>query len=275
MSKSGALLEELVVSCRILVAHDILQDSGSISVRNPRNTSSFIVNDLPAALTTSVEHLRERSIADGSLIPQVAQNTDDTRPEVAFTEPLVHSSIYARYADVQCVIHSQSSNSIIYGLCNAVGSMLLPAHNKAGFLAKHCPIFNPADFYNALPDSSPRDLRISHSTLGEAMAERLLSHDNYISNGPRHLPDYGCILLRGNGMAVWGRSLYETVHKAIHFERNAFIQTAAMLQRTHSDLEVTYLTDREAEDSEEKALQESEILWRAWAAKVGAYDGAA
>lgn len=267
MADTESFLEDLVLANRVLLAQNILQEAGSVSVRNPNDASTFFTSDVPASLITSEQDLCKRNVADCKLSANADETATSTRSDTSWTEPLIHSSIYARFSDVQSVIHAESLDAIVFSLCDASGSMMLPAHNKAGFVGNYMPIFDPADAYSAIPGSHPRDLRISHPALGKAMSRRLQDKENGIKNSA-DLPVYGCVLIRGNGVALWGRNLYEAVHKAIHLHRNAAIQTAAMLQRTNSDLEVTYLTDREAMESEASTLEASEILWKAWVAKI-------
>lgn len=75
-------------------------------------------------------------------------------------------------------------------------------------------------------------------------------------------------MLRGNGVAVWGHDIKHAVYKAIYLQRNADVQAAAMLQRAHSDLGLTYLNDTEAKDCERLIQQSGATHWAAWAVEV-------
>lgn len=140
-------------------------------------------------------------------------------------------------------------------------------YNSAGFLDDYAPIFDPAQWYHELHPAHAQDLRINNQLLGEAMAGKLSSHDG-VSNGLQHFPDHSCVLLRGNGMVVCGDSLECTVHKTIHLDQNADIQTDAMSQRTNSDLPITYLTPTETKDSEKSMRHLVPLIWDAWVVKT-------
>jgi ribulose-5-phosphate 4-epimerase/fuculose-1-phosphate aldolase len=272
MSELEYALADLVSAYHILHHHGIFQEYGSISFRNPENPKSFFVSCLPAILVSSREHLYKYNIADCERVEAGENRTAPLWDLGAPTaEPYVHSSIYDRFPGVKSVVHSQAKNGIVYSLCDAGGSMMMPVYNKAGFVGNYNPIFNPAKHYDKLPPGHPRDLRVSHKLLGDSMAA-LLSGSTRTSHlgsaAIQEFPDFSCVLLRGNGIALWNDSIQGAVHKAIHLQRSTYIQTAAMLQRAHSDLELTYLTDKEAVDSEASTSEALRVMWAAWMAEV-------
>lgn len=270
MTTLNQTLADLVSAYHVLHNEKILQEYGSVSVRNPENPATFFTSGFPAILVSSRDHLLEFAVSDASRVSRPLVLATQSDIVARFIEPYLHSCIYDRYPGVQSVVHSHASCGIIYGLCDAGGSMLMPVYNKAGFVGTYNPIFNPADYYHELPESHLHDLRVSHKTLGERMASLLRdsSANGTNQNQARGLPDYSCVLLRGNGVAVWHSSIQGAVHKAIHMQRNTEVQTAAMLQRAHSSLELTYLDEREAADSETSASNSLQMMWSAWVAEV-------
>ena len=75
--------------------------------------------------------------------------------------------------------------------------------------------------------------------------------------------------MRGNGAVVWSdKGVEELVYRCVNLQRNAKIQTAAMLQRAGSDLEITYLTGKESIDCQQTNSMSVQLSWRAWATEV-------
>lgn len=255
---------ELITAYHILHKHKVINEYGSVSIRNPHNPTTFMIGRRSALLTSSLDDLVERSVADGSIHQRPTQ-TELTSQNTLNTEHFLHSCMYARYPEIRSVIHAQSTLGIVYGLCDASGSMLLPVYNRAGFVGDYTPIFDPARHYSLLPNSWPRDLTISHPVLGDAVARLLVGAG---VNGERTLPDYGCVMLRGNGVALWGDDIKHAVYKAVQLQRSTEIQAAAMLQRAHSELGITYLTDIEVKDCEDLVRQSIAAHWDAWEVEV-------
>ena len=101
--------------------------------------------------------------------------------------------------------------------------------------------------------------------LGDEVARRLARVG---ADGGLALPDYLCVMLRGNGVAVWGHDIKHAVYKAIYLQRSADVQAAATLQRAHSDLGLTYLNDTGAKDCERLIQQSVATHWADWAVEV-------
>ena len=98
-----------------------------------------------------------------------------------------------------------------------------------------------------LPAPHQQNLLINNAVLGSALAESLDTSTVDLVD-ERLLPQHGVVYIRGNGAVVWSDYLEDAVYKAVNMQRNAEIQTAAMLQRVGSDMEIIYLNRREAVD---------------------------
>lgn len=257
---------DLITAYHVLHKHRVVDEYGSISIRNPDNSNTFIIGAMPAVLISSLDDLVERNVEDGTLHQRLGRS--ESLPQHSFyPEHFLHGSIYAQYSDVQSVIHAQSTVGIVYGLCDSIGSMMLPVHNRAGFVGEHSPIFNPASHYSKLPSTHPQDLTISHPLLGEEVAH-CLAKTRGVADGEQRLPEYSCVMLRGNGVAIWGDSLQHAVYKAVQLQRSTEVQTMAMMQRAHSELGITYLSDHETKDCEYLMHQVASMHWAAWTAEV-------
>ena len=108
-------------------------------------------------------------------------------------------------------------------------------------------MFDPTQFHSTLSVAHPQNLLIDHPILGNALAESLSISTNGVSGG-QSIPRHDVAFIRGNGAVTWGDQLEEAVFKAVSLQKNARIQSAAMLQRFDSELEIAYLSSTEAAD---------------------------
>ena len=261
-------LARLITSLHILHHHHVVDEAGTISVRNRKEPPTFVTSSLPPILVSSAEDFDEWYVADAS---PVSENGGRTRAsnDPPNAEIFAHSSIYQRYPDVQCVAHIRSVDMLVYGLCDAEGSMLRAVYNEAGFVNEYNPIFDPDECRPVLPPSHPQNLKIDHPILGVALAESLSRSPE--ANGPEasRLPAHGVGFVRGNGAVVWAAGgIEELVHKCVNLQRNAEIQTASMLQRAGSDLEITYLSLEESIHCQKSIGASVHMSWKAWATEV-------
>ena len=262
-------LARLIAGVHILHRQNILDETGTISIRNRNNPATFLTSSLAPVLTSSPDDLDEWYVADASPVIEGRHGaTASGRPRN--TENIhMRSSIYTRYPDVQSIGHIRTIDLAVYGLCDANGSMLRSVSSEAGFVDEYCPIFDPAHYREALPPDHPHNLKVDHPILGAALAETLSSGPR--ENGPDagRAPEHGVGFVRGNGAVVWSSDgLEDLVYRCINLQRNAKIQTAAMLQRAGSDLEITYLTANEAMDCTNSTGTAAQLSWDAWATEV-------
>lgn len=265
------VLSDLITAFHILHQHQVLDEHGQISVRHPQDPTTFFTSNVPAILVSGKSDLSHWHVADSSPVEDAYDGCLKLEQAAADMELHAHSSIYAMYPGVQSVIHSHCLSAIVYGLCNSWNSMLQPSYLMAGFLGLSPPIFDIARFYDHLPQSHPRNLLISNQFLGDAMAELLRKSQNEemsLLNGPTTLPEQKVVFLRGHGYTTWAESIQDAVWRAIHVRRDADIQTAAMGQRESTDLEVVYLSEREAQDCDRTINRSDNKHWLAWTAEA-------
>lgn len=60
------LLSDLITAYHILHSHGVLDKEGQVSVRNPRDSSTFFISNTPAILVSSKSDLSQWYVADGS-----------------------------------------------------------------------------------------------------------------------------------------------------------------------------------------------------------------
>ncbi|KEF54993.1 uncharacterized protein A1O9_08645 [Exophiala aquamarina CBS 119918] len=259
-------LSRLITAAHILHQQQILDEQGHISVRNPHDPSTFFTSNVPAILVSSKNDLHQWHVRDCSPVTNPYNGCQAVQTVPELSEHHIDGCIYDRYPGVQSVVHSHDLSSIVYGLCNSSGSMLQPSYLMAGFLHSPNPIFDAADHYDGLPPGSAHNLLINYKYLGDMLAETFSR--SYGVNGTDSLPEHNAVFLRGHGFVTWASSIEEVVYKAIHIRRNADIQTKAIAQRDDSDIDIVYLSEREARDCENTINRIFPITWLAWVAQV-------
>ena len=259
-------LSRLITAFHILHQHGILDEHGHISVRNPYDPSTFFTSNVPAILISSKSDLNQWNVSDGSpvAIPYNGCQAVQVVPETS--EHYIHSCIYDHYQGVQSIVHAHSLSAIVYGLCNSHGSLLQPSYQMAGFVGSQTPIFNAANHYSALPPTHPHNFLVNHKYLGDALAQVLSGSTE--TDGIAALPGHGVGFQRGNGFVTWALRLEDAVYRAIHVRRAAIIQAMAMSQRSDTDMEILYMSDKEARDCDETINRAFPLIWSAWVAQV-------
>lgn len=265
MATHSEVLTVFIDAVHILHRNNIIGESGSLSVRAPENHSTFLTSQRPPSLISSASDIMTVKIQDGSSTNLASDSATNEYSQIS-----IHSSIYAHYPGVQAVVHGVSPNTSVYGLCNASGSMLRVAIQGAGFLNHFSPVFDPAQYYQSLPSSQQQDLLISNQYLGDALARSMDSSTDFgkdLALRP-HFPRHSVAMLRGQGAVCCGESLQEAVYKIILVERNAEIQTLAMLQREGTDIEITYLDEQESRDATRTMRYFVQRAWEQWSVEI-------
>ena len=202
------LLDDLVAANRILAMQGVLDASGHVSARSPRDATRFHMSRSLAPQLVARDDIQEYG-ADSEPIG------DDRKP---YLERFLHGEIYRTRPDVMAVVHSHSDSVIPFGISRTA---LKPVYHMASFLYTGAPVF---DIREVREDN---DLLIRDRYLGEALAKSL---------GPCN-----CVLMRGHGMTVVGESIPEAVFRAVYTEMNAKLQmNAARLEGP-----LTFLSDKE------------------------------
>jgi ribulose-5-phosphate 4-epimerase/fuculose-1-phosphate aldolase len=97
---------------------------GHISFRSPEDPEIFVLSGNRApALVSSLKDLIEYRVSDSSAV--------DPKAGRGFLERFIHSEIYKRFPEVNCVVHSHSEDVLPYVTGN-VG--LKPTFHISGFL---------------------------------------------------------------------------------------------------------------------------------------------
>jgi len=228
LSASRNLIQDLVAASRILAAHEVLDAYGHVSARSDKRPDRFIMSRAVAPALVTTADLMEFD-SDSEALP------GDKRK--GFIERYIHGEIYRVRPEVMAVVHSHSPSSIPFG---ATRSKLRPIYHMGSFLWSGAPVFDIRKV------RAENDLLVRDRPLGKALAGSLGACT--------------CVLMRGHGMTVVGRSVPEAVFRSIYTEMNARLQ----LQATQLEGPIEFLSDEEGRRSTEANRGTLERPWELW-----------
>jgi ribulose-5-phosphate 4-epimerase/fuculose-1-phosphate aldolase len=232
LSASRNLIQDLVAASRILAAHEVLDAYGHVSARSDQRPDRFVMSRAVAPALVTAADLMELD-ADSEALPV------DKRK--GFIERYIHGEIYRARPEVMAVVHSHSPSSIPFG---ATRTKLRPIYHMGSFLWSGAPVFDIRKV------RTENDLLIRDRPLGKALAGSLGACT--------------CVLMRGHGMTVVGRSVPEAVFRSIYTEMNARLQ----LQATQLEGPIEFLSDEEGRRSTESNRGTLERPWELWKKKA-------
>ncbi|WDK22519.1 class II Aldolase and Adducin domain-containing protein [Colletotrichum graminicola] len=207
-SQQSAMLQGHFRKCvngsHILHFHQVVDAYGHLSFRHPYRADTFFMSrNIAPAQVISSEDLIEYNIEDAEpLDPNCAQG---------FAERRIHSEIYKRRPDINAVIHSHSEAVVPYTIS---GVPLKAVSHMCGFLGPDgLPIFDAADH---MEEGDVPDLLVRTKNMGAALAKHFDGGNNVT-------------LMRGHGFTVVADSIELAVMRAVYTQKNASIQTTALM----------------------------------------------
>ncbi|KAF8585292.1 hypothetical protein K439DRAFT_1343799 [Ramaria rubella] len=249
---------DLLDANHILHFLDVIDAFGHASVRDPDNSSQFIMSfSVAPALSTS--HSLVTYEIDNATAVSLTFNTSITGNNVpaGFSERFIHSEIYRKFPDVASVVHAHTPSVIPFGISHVP---LVAQTNSAGSLGSlGTPIFDTATLPpSILPNNQPHDLLVRNSVLGHALASEFITSSSVV-------------LMRGHGMAVRSEiNARDVVLRAVFTMQDATAQLQAKMLGGH----VTPLSARESQDSTvtfDGLIQRAWDLWTKQVDLVGLY----
>ena len=218
MANLTTLLTALISANHILHYHDIVDAYGHISVRHPDNASHFIMSANRApALVASASDFVTYNVEDASA-------TDSDAPR-GYIERYIHSEMYKRFSDVECVIHAHAPDVLPYAIS---GVPLRPVFHMPGFLGTDVPVWDIEDAYNA---TDKHDLLVRNEHEGASLASTFVAPENQTAEPATSVPDKRVVLMRKHGFTAWGPSIELAVYRAYFTTINARVQTDSVLLR--------------------------------------------
>ena len=195
MAKLDSLIEDLVAANRILANEGIVDAFGHISARHPDDDGRFLLSRAISPELVEPGDIMEFTL-DGA-------HTDSV-PGKPYLERFIHAALYQTRPEIQSVVHSHSRGPIPFGL---TGEKLRPVVHSCATLGAEVPV------WDAQTSFGDTDLLVSNMSMGLDLA--------------RAVGDGNCILMRGHGSTVVGKSIREAVYTAVYLDVNADLQMKA------------------------------------------------
>lgn len=227
-------LARLVAANRILAHEGVVDAFGHVSIRDPATPDRYIMSrSRSPELVEAADLIRFEQ--DGRSLDPL-----ERRP---YGERMIHGAIYEARDDVHAVVHNHAYALLPFGL---TGTKLTPLVHVASVIGHEVPVWDISASFGET------DMLVRTMTQGRDLAAALGSH--------------ACLLMRGHGAVVTGRSLKEAVITAIYLKINAEVHLdAATLGEPRT------LSAREIELSRETQFSPLAIdrAWEYFCARAG------
>lgn len=232
-------LDELVTANRILANEGIVDAFGHISCRHPLRSDRFLLSRARTPQCIEAEDIMEFTL-DGEAV--------EPRGRTSYLERYIHAALYQARPDVASAIHSHSSATIPFGVCDIPIRPLL--HNTS--------VIGP-------------EVRVWDSQTNFGDTELLIPNMAMAKDFAAFLGADPAALMRGHGSGVVGVSVRRAVFIAIKLETNAELQMRA------SQLgPIRFLTpgeiakvNKSIDDIEDKPLVGVDRAWEYWCSRAG------
>ncbi|KAJ7183307.1 arad-like aldolase/epimerase [Mycena filopes] len=245
---------DLLDASHILHFLDVVDAFGHVSVRNPANSSQFLMTFAIAPAQATSQSIVTYEV-DNATAVGLTFNSSVVGAAVptGFAERYIHSEIFKKFPDVLAVLHSHTQE--ILPFANQVSVPLLAQmHTAPSAGDEGVPIFDaralPVDI---LPDAALHDLLIRNEALGDALADTF-------SNSSQ------VVLMRGHGMAVRAASVREVVFSSYYIKQDATVQLQGIL--LGGGTAPMGLNQREVTDTATTAKTLVGRAWSLWALQV-------
>ncbi|OLN97888.1 hypothetical protein CCHL11_02594 [Colletotrichum chlorophyti] len=254
LGQSAALqghFRKFVDGSHILHYHHVVDAYGHLSFRHPFRPDVFVMSfNIAPALVSSPEDLIAYRVEDAEPV--------DLGASEGYAERRIHSEIYKRHPQVNAVVHSHSEAVVPYTIS---GVPLRACTHMCGFLGSSgSPVFDTTD--HLLKDDK-HDLLVRTEHAGSALAA--------------HFDDGNAVtLMRGHGFTVVGESIENVVMRAVYTQKNAQIQTTALMLRGATGMSVNdggglkVLSDAECAASDQTTKWSIMRPWNLWIREVEA-----
>ena len=202
--------QDLVLANHILSRENVVDAFGHVSIRLPGNPSTYIMSRSRSPELVELADLMAFSL-EGEAI--------DPGDRVPYGERMIHGGIYERRPEINAVVHNHSLAVLPFSVTAAE---LKPIAHVCAVIGKNIPVWDIRDHFGDT-DMLVRTMEQARN-MGEAMGANT------------------CLLMRGHGAVIAGRSLKEAVMTAVYLQVNASIQNDAMKMG-----DPVYLSEKEIE----------------------------
>ncbi|KAJ7503526.1 arad-like aldolase/epimerase [Mycena galericulata] len=208
---------DLLDASHILHFLSVVDAFGHISVRNPVNSSQFLMTFAIAPAQATSQSIVTYDIDNATAI-QLTFNSSVTGAAVptGFAERFIHSEILKKFPDVFAVMHSHTQEILPFANQASV-PLVSDIHTAPSIGSEGAPIFDIRNLpTSVLPENQLHDLLVRSEPLGDALAQKF-SNDSQV------------VLMRGHGMAVRAGSLREAVFNSFYIKQDATVQLQGIL----------------------------------------------
>ena len=267
MDDVETLSTKLITGCHILHHQGVLDAFGHLSFRHPDDPSLFIMsrNMAPGTVSRSSDLVQYR-ISD-------AEPVESNAPR-GFLERYIHSEIYKCYPGVNSVVHSHSEAVVPYSIN---GVPLRACYHMAGFLGEGAPVWDIAQCYGP---NDGKDMLVRSVALGKGFATSFDDRNvpGSASSAESDFPEHRVALMRGHGFTAVAESIERCVMTAVYAQKNAVIQTTALLTRVASvgaagtgGRGMGWLSKEEAVSAADTNFGAAQRPWDLWCKEVEAH----
>ncbi|KAJ6545648.1 class II aldolase and Adducin N-terminal domain-containing protein [Mycena capillaripes] len=206
---------DLLDASHILHFLDIVDALGHVSVRNPVNSSQFLMSFAIAPALTNSTSIVTYAIKNATAVG-VTLSPGASIPN-GFSERFIHSEIYSKFPEVNAVVHAHTE--AILPFANQPNVPLVAQMSTAPVIGAAAPIFD----FSSLPASvlsgdTLSDFLVRNTLLGDALANKFTSGS-----------DVSVVLMANHGMAIRATSIRQAVFNAYYTMQNAKVQFQSIL----------------------------------------------
>ncbi|KAJ7860122.1 class II aldolase and Adducin N-terminal domain-containing protein [Mycena olivaceomarginata] len=190
---------DLLDASHILHFLDVVDAYGHVSVRNPANSSQFLMTYAVAPAQATSQSIVTYAIQNATVLNLTFNpSVKGTAVPTSFAERFIHSEIYKKFPDVNAVIHSHTQEVLPFANQASV-PFVAQMHTSPSVGSTGAPVFDIRTVATSLlPDSALHDLLVRTAGLGDALAAK------FVTGGQ-------VVLMRGHGMAIRADSIRDAV----------------------------------------------------------------
>lgn len=258
----GDIPKELKVAFQLLISanhilhyHGLVDAFGHVSIRHPLNPKSYIIAAYDPGAPALVSNRND-------FIEYRVEDSEPVHPPQpkGYSERYIHGELFARFPDVQCVIHSHSEAVIPF---MAAKIPIRPVFHMAGFLgANGPPTFDVTAMYSSLPSYTP-DMLIKSRDLGAMLAQQFGD-----GRTPQETPAISVVLQHKHGFTCIGESIQQAIYRAIYMQKNCALLKDAIDIAAGDATAIQYLDNEEAEACAKMNVLTQDKAFRLWLREV-------
>ena len=189
--------EQLVAANRILAHEQVVDAFGHVSLQHPDHRHHYVLSRSRASEFVKLDDLMEFEL-DGEPI--------DGQDRTPYGERFIHGAVMEGRPGINAVVHNHAYDVLPFGLTD---TPIKPLIHTASVIGEHIPMWDIRDKFGDATDMLVRNMEQGRDLTTA-------------------LDDNTCILMRGHGAVIAGKTIKEAVVASIYLMINARIQTISM-----------------------------------------------